>query len=500
MQKDNSIVLSDFQKGAQDSALLGAESIVGCDIFGELGVLKIKERSTLDSTRANDNTYYDVTGLPIADVTDGASHRTILTENGVLFSNTNANFLEASNLSKGWDAVVWNDSYTLVSYAQSGVGYIGVLNFSGVGNEWNPGVIGSLTGVHAIKLLMGEDGYCYFTNGNYIGRITAISTSGGGTTTATSTSNALDLPRNVYAVTLAELGSNLLIGTQQGASYGVRGNFNFANIYPWDRTSASFRLPVKIRENGVNAMIQKDNQVFISAGINGAIYLTDGVNYQKIKEIPFSKVKRWGASTQTFLNGMCIDQEGRLLVGTSTLSDSTPNTATTHGVWEIKLTSGYPINLAYTLINDAVGKDYPVYIGYVTTTGYDSIVFGTLYSTVGQIVTTDFVKNSSYKATYDSQLFIVGTCDNKKTYENINFTFSEPLIADQGIKVSYRKNTSETFTEIGTWNYSDIGGVISHSDSALIADAELVQLRVQLTQATNTPFPSNVKLIRLEIK
>jgi hypothetical protein len=234
--------------------------------------------------------------------------------------------------------------------------------------------------------------------------------------------------------------------------------------------------------------------------LNGAIYLTDGVNYQKIKEIPFSKVKRWGASAQTFLNGMCIDQAGNLLVATSTLSDSTPNTTTIHGVWEMKLASGYPINLAYTLVNGSVGKDLPVYIGYVTTTGYDAIVFGTLQSSVGQIVTTDFVKNTSYKATYDSQLFIVGTIDNPKTFENITFTFLEPLLSGQGIKVSYRKNMTDSFTEIGTWDYSTIGGVISHTDKALIADAEIVQLRVQLTQATSTPFPGNVQLIRLQIQ
>ena len=499
VNKDGSITITDFQNGIGQSLILGNESIIGCDIVDELGILKIKERSTLDSTRANDDSYFTVTGLPIADVTDNSNHRTILTDNGVLFSGSNADFFEASNLSLGWDAVVWNSSYTLVSYAQSGVGYIGVLNWTGVGNEWNPGVIGSLTGTHAIKLLMAQDGFCYFTNGDKIGRITAVTTSGGGTTSATSTSNALDLPRDVYAVTMAELGSSLLIGTQKGSSYSVKANYNFANVYPWDRTSASFRLPVQIRENAVNAMIQKDNQVFISAGNGGAIYQTDGVNYQKIKEIPFSKVKKFGPSAQVYLNAMCINQEGNLLVATSTLSDSYPNTITKHGVWEIKLSSGYPIDLAYTLINGSLGDANPIYIGYVTTSGYDATVFGTKEGSVGQIVTTDFYKNTDYKATFDSRLMIVGNADDKKSYQTLRFTFAEPLIAGQGIKVSYRKNGDATYTLIGTFDFATIGGVISHTTRALIADAEMLQIRIQLTQSSTTPFPANTKLLTLSI-
>ena len=500
MNKDKSIIISQFEKGVSDSILSGAESIVGCEIFEEFGVLKIKERSKLDSTRANDNSYFNVTGLPIADVTDNAGVRTILTDNGVLFSGTNADFLLASNLSKGWDAVVWDNNYTLVSYTQSGVGYIGVINNTGIGNQWNPALIGSLTGTYAIKLLMGQDGFCYFTNGQFIGRITNISTDLiTGITTVTSTSNALDLKRGVYAVSMAELGANLLIGTQKGGSYSVKGNFNFANIYPWDRTSASFRLPVRLNENGVNAMISKDNQVYVSAGINGAIYVTDGTNYQKIKEIPFSRIRKFGASAQVYLNAMCFDQMGNLLVATSTLSDATPNTTTTHGVWEIRLSSGYPINLAYTLINNAVGQDFPVYIGYVRTKETDTVAFGTLYSNIGEIVETDFIKNDNYKATYDTGFYVVGNFDHKKTYEHINILFLEPLISGQSIKVSYRKNPVESFTELGTWGFSEIGNVISHSARASISDVEMVQFRIQLTQNTTTPFPSNVRLVKIEI-
>ena len=43
MQKDGSIIIGDFNKGIGESALFGAEAIVGMDIFDEPGILKIKD-------------------------------------------------------------------------------------------------------------------------------------------------------------------------------------------------------------------------------------------------------------------------------------------------------------------------------------------------------------------------------------------------------------------------------------------------------------------------
>jgi len=438
-------------------------------------------------------------GVPVADVTNYNSaqvnQRTVLTESGQLMSISNADFLMAS-LSKGWDACVWNTNYTVVSYSQGGTGYIGVIYHDPSTNAatWNAAEIGSLTSVYCIKLLMGQDNKMYFTNGNTIGSITAI-TGTGGSVSVTSSSNVLDLPPGVFAVTLTELGNNLLIGTQKGPTYESRQDYNWAAIYPWDRVSASFSLPVYINENGMNAMISHRNQVYFSAGDNANIYVTDGTNYQLVKHLPYTKINRYNPTSWVYPNAMCINQQGHLMVGLSANYDA--NSPTITGIWEIALTSGYPTHLPFFSRDGNLGQTANVRFGSVRVLDDDALAFGVQTGTSYELsVTSATALNTSYTARWRTEAFFVGTARTKKTFEQLEFMFSKPLIANQGIKISYRKNLTDSFTEIGTWTYSDIGGVISHLAPAQIADAELLQFEIAVNYSSAV-FGNNVNLIRV---
>ena len=494
MQKDGSIIISNFQSGTADSAILGASNIVGCDIIDELGVLKISE--TADLLPGGVNTFASGSnGLTIARTENDNGELGYLKSNGHLFYESPTNTALVINLSVGRDMVVWDSNFTVVSYAQSGVGYIGVIFKAGVNNFlWHPAKVGGLTGSYNIKLMTSQDGNIYYTNGNTIGRITNI-TEAAGVITVTGSTNVLNLERGVYATTLVELGGDILIGTQKGSSYEVRGSRTFANIYKWDRVSSSFRLPMQVRENGINAMIQKDNLIYFSAGVYGNIYVTNGTNYEKLKTIPFTRIKKFGATSQVYSNAMCVSQRGTLLIGVSTLGDSTPNTLSYFGVYEMTLSG--QISLAYLPISGRTGQNAPLYIGVVYTTNSQGVSYSTQESTNYEVVTTIHRKITNYIATYESQLYIVGSRKSRKSYQDLEFTFSEPLQVGQGIKVSYRKDINASWTLIGTWDYSTIGGVISHYTKALIADAELVQIQIKLTQTGGTAFPYNTKLVKL---
>ena len=487
MQEDGSILISEFQKGVGQSAFLGTESIIGCDITDTPGILKIKEAPQKGAELINTVSH----GLCVAKAIDN---------NGVTFYVSDTSLIAEeitwqSNFTQGCDVAVWNDSFTIVSYQQSGTGYIGIYSST---SKWSPAKIGGLTGTHYIKLLMGQDGYCYFTNGQYVGRITNISESAG-VITVTSTSNALDLNKGVYAVTLAELGANLLIGTQRGSVWSSKGNYSGANIYPWDRVSSSFRLPVQLRENGINAMLQKDNLVYVSAGKTGNVYVTDGTTYRLIKTLPFSKVKKFGPTCNVYPNAMCIDSYNNLLIATSTYEDATPNNLTKHGVWEISLANDYATSLAYTSRTGELGNNNPVYFGYVIPQTGSTISYSTKIGTTYEMLITDFRKNTNYTASYESQVYIVGSRSNRKTFQKLEFALAEPLIDGQGIKISYRKRVTDAYTLIGTYDFTTLGSVISHTDKALIADAEMVQVKIQLTQNSSTVFPSNLNLINVRI-
>lgn len=503
MDKNGNITILNPQKGIANSAILGNEAIIGCEIFDEPGVLKIQSALEADSSDINDPGYMTISGVPVADVTNYNTQselvRTVLTESGQLMSGGNANFLIASNLSQGWDACVWSSSYTVVSYAQSGTGYIGVIYHDPTDENttnWNPAEVGSLTGTHCIKLLMAQDGYMYFTNGNTIGRITAISGTGS-SVSVTSSSNVLDLPPNVYAVTMTELGSRLMIGTQKGYSYANRQDFVGADIYPWDRTSSSFSLPVKIDENGMNAMISHRNQVYFSAGDDGRIYTTDGTNYQLVKRLPYNRGGRYNPTSWVYPNAMAINQQGHLMVGLSANYDA--NSTTTTGIWEIALTQGYPTHLPFFSRDGNLGQTANVKIGSVRVLNDDALSFGVASGTTYELSTTSATAlNTSYTAKWRTEVFQVGTKRSPKTYEQIEFLFSKPLITNQGIKISFRKNLTDSFTEIDTWDYSTLGGVISHFAPAEIADAELLQFEIALNYSSAV-FGNNVNLLKVMV-
>jgi hypothetical protein len=503
MDKNGNITISNPQKGIANSSILGNEAIIGCEIFEEPGVLKIQSALEADSSDINDPGYMTISGVPVADVTNyntvGELVRTVLTESGQLMSGGNANFLIASNLSQGWDACVWNSSYTVVSYAQSGTGYIGVIYHDPTDENttnWNPAEVGSLTGTHAIKLLKGADGKMYFTNGRYIGYIENI-TGTGSSITVTSTSNALDLKEGVFAVTMAELGSRLMIGTQQGYSYATRQDYQGADIYPWDRTSSSFSLPVKIDENGMNAMISHRNQVYFSAGDDGRIYTTDGTNYQLVKRLPYNRSGRYNPTSWAYLNAMAINQQGHLMVGLSANYDA--NSPTTTGVWEVALTSGYPTHLPFFSRDGNLGQTANVKFGSVRVLNDDALSFGVASGTSYELSTTSATAlNTGYTAKWRTEFFMVGSRNNRKSFNILEFTLLEPLIANQGIRIAYRKNRSESFTTIGTFTFATLGSVISHNTKALIADAEMVQFEISL-EYTSAVFGDNVNLIRITV-
>ena len=503
MDKNGTITISNPQKGIANSAILGNEAIIGCEIFEEPGIIKIASALEADASNVNNPATVTLTGVPVADVTNynslGTIQRTVLTEGGQLMSVTNANSVLATNLSQGWDVCVWNTEFTVVSYAQSGIGYIGVIRHDPSANSasWFPAKIGSLDGTHYIKLLMGQDGKMYFTNGRYIGSITAISYSAGAVT-VTSSSNVLDLKEGTFAVTMVELGTNLLIGAQKGISYSVRQNFNFASIYPWDRTSSSFRLPVQINENGINAMISHRNQVYFSAGDDGRIYVTDGTNYQLVKRLPFTKIgSTYNPTSWVYPNAMCINQKGNLLVGLSANYDA--NTPTTTGIWEIQLSQSYPTHLPFFSRDGNLGDTANVRFGLVRVLDDDALSFGVQSGTSYELSTTSATSLwSDYKARWRTEAFFVGNARDKKSFEQLEFLLAKPLIENQGIKISYRKNLYDAFTEIDTWDYSTIGGVISHFAPAGIVDAEMVQFEISLNY-TSSIFGNNVNLLRTMI-
>lgn len=502
MDKNGIITISNPQNGVANSAILGSEAIIGCEIFDEPGILKIQSATEADSSEINDPGYVTLTGVMVADVTSvkstGLTNRTVVTETGQIFGGTNANFL-LSTQSFGWDACVWNGDLTVVSYSSGGAGYIGVIYYNDSGGVyWFPAKIGSLDSSHYIKLIMGKDGYIYFTNGNNLGRITNVTyDSGTGLVTVTSSStisSGFVLPKNTYGVTMATLGDRLLIGTQQGNSYSVRSAYAYSSIVIWDYVSANADNIIEINENGMNAMISNKNQVYFSAGNDGNIYVTDGVNYQKIKRLPYNRAGIWVAPASVYPNAMCINQRGNLLVGLSVIYDA--NSPNTTGIWEVGLMKDYPTHLPFFSRDGNLGDISTVKFGSVRVLDDNTLAFGVQSGAGFELSkTSSTILNSGYISRWRTQAFLVADARNKKSFEQLEFLFSKPLIANQGIKISYRLNLTDDFTPIDTWTYATLGGVLSHFAPAEITGSEIVQFEIALNYDSSI-FGENVNLLR----
>lgn len=503
MYKDGTLTITDFQKGIAKSPILGNGHIVNSDIFETEGVLKIGKKSEIKTIyNASDINIYGVDALPIASVKiDTLSNPVIYLSNGRLISPSGGNF--GTQYGEGFDMIEWN-GYLLMSGGNGTTGGIKIGKISlasQTGGQLDTISLGGFIEVisslsaYPIRFLKSSDNYIYFTNGNKIGRITNITGGDSGNCVATYTSNALDLKVNETATSLTELGKNILIGTRYSGSNPQ--DKLIANIYPWDRSSSSFYLPVQLQENGVNSMITKDNLVYISAGTNGKIYITNGTTYKELCTIKTSKREKNIKHSFVYVNAMTITRSGKLLVGTSTFYDVTPNKTTFHGIWEIDINTGI-YHLAYTIPNLEIGQNSPVSIGFIRDESTE-IYFGYKTDTTYKVGHIDFSKLSSI-ASFESKVLIVGNYSNKKSFNNLEWTFIKPLKTGQKIIIYYRDGIQ------GTWNSenwvkihestSNHIGKYSTIDKAKIANAEVIQLKIELLN-TNDSTVESPELLRL---
>lgn len=305
---------------------------------------------------------------------------------------------------------------------------------------------------HAI---VGQDDIVYFTDGRYVGSIKEASGatfnlgSSGSPVTNTHVGNdqALDTPTGEVLVHLEELGVNLLAASSTSNK-----------IYPWDRISDSFNLPILVPEFGIQRMKNVGNLVYILAGKRGNIYTTQGTYARFFKKLPEQvtnnsatlqpNVITWGGVAS--LNGAFIFGAGVLTSGNSgvymlysdgrLVIDNMPSTGSAN------VTALYAENNFY-------------YMGYAS--GADLI--GT-------------TRYASFNSVLQSLLYRVATKTEKATYSNLEIEVAKPATTGH-IRISYRTDTSSAFTVLDTYT-ADSVATSFETDIGLI-DIENIQVQVE---------------------
>jgi len=307
--------------------------------------------------------------------------------------------------------------------------------------------------------------------------------------TFTYTQQALDLPPNYRIKCLEELGNNLMCGTWQGSNiYDLR----IADIFPWDRSATSFGQPITMAENGVHAMLNTGNYLIVLAGIGGTVYKCNGVTAYPIAQIPQSIANLSGGKYLEWYPGSLISYKGRPFFG---IGGSAAMSGM--GVYSLMETNkGNILTNEHTISSGNDGTSNVLKVSALFPVTRDNMLIGwqdnTTYG-IDNITTTSY--KTSYSGYFDSALYNIGGSLNKRQFTELEFLLARPLRTNEGIRIQYRTNLTDSFTTIGTYIFSgtvdsttkEVGAVQSTSDKVNISLSEFIQARVLLTGTTTSP-------------
>lgn len=302
---------------------------------------------------------------------------------------------------------------------------------------------------HAI---VGQDDIIYFCDSQFVGSIKEASGqvfAPGTGSTYVFNSTALDLPSQEVAQSLEELGANLLIG----------GN-TFNKIYPWDRISPSFSLPIHVPEKGIKFLKNIGNEIFILAGVKGNIYSTFGVFVKHVKKIPDHLVNNATALTASPVTwGSVAALNGSLIFGLS------GQTSANNGLYRL-----FPDGRLSIETTPSTGA------ANVTAIHSDTEYFYFGYSGGADFVATS--RYTNFQTILQSPIYRLGGIFKKETYTKVEVQTATPATSGS-IRVSYRKNRTGSFTTIDTFTADS--SAMSFSNSMVgITDIENLQIQIEM--------------------
>jgi len=498
MDKNGEVHFKDWFKGMVKHPIYGFGLLKNVEVFENKGLAKLKNRSTLDTS-------ISPSALPIAEVYDiygGVYTLVSETGSGAIYKN---GVSIASGLGGAYDIIIYKN-YLWVRY-QTVLDAYGPLDSGGaalfrVDTGYN--TVSSVVQYYDAPMIVGQDDFLYIGNGNSVIKKEVLTSGTVGVAPTVSTAATLDLPDGQFVSCLEEYGTKIAVGTHGGASASDKGTLPTARLYFWNRQAGTLGnpgladLPIIFSENGINAIKQHANKLYVSAGRQGNIYVTDSTSYQKIASLPYSPIG-YSYDSTVYKNALAISPKGNLLVGLS----GDLNSLSRAGIYEIALsTEGNPISYwtPSTATVGTIGTPTQYKVGYIKPKTYQVTKVGWANGSTYGVDTSDFRLYSSYGGIIETPLIRVGNFDTKKTFQEVEFSLASPLVSGQNIRISYRKNDADTYVVIGTWGFSTVGGIISFRDVAGITDAEYVQLKIELDQAVSTTYGSNINLIEVILR
>lgn len=365
-------------------------------------------------------------------------------------------------------------------------------------NEWDPTTGSPSVGTAVFNTATGEsnlhyaitginDDTIYITDGSYVSSL--FQKSGAvfnpaNTTTYSWAKQAIanQLPGNDIAQSLAELGSDLLIG----------GIYNA--IYPWNRISTGPRNAILVAENNIAHLLTVNTNTYIFAGKRGRIYKTNGSQAEFFMKIPDHIIG--GIDPQIIFNGVAYNKN-QIYFGVSTTTNQGNPSIAYRGLWAIDITTN--VMRVPALQSNNNGIVTAIFSSLTSTTGFGLFVAWKTIDINGNTVLTGIDNQSSqpyssYASYITTDIIPIGQFLKKRTLSNVEFKLTTPLIANEGIKISYRTNMSEAYTLIGE---TTTAGALSDYYLVNFDLSQWLQFKIEMKSTANGSF---VRLYEIRLR
>lgn len=320
-------------------------------------------------------------------------------------------------------------------------------------NSWQSLNSGAGSG-NSHHVIQGQDQILYFCDDKYVGSIkenlgyTFDPSSG---SSFTFNNQALDFPAYEVAQCLEELGNYLLIGGK-----------NSNKIYPWDRLSSSYSLPIDVPERQILRMKNSGGVVYILAGTNGNIYTTQGSYVSFFKKIPAHIYNNTGTiqSNPVTWGGMAL-RNGALLIGVGGLTSGS---------------SGL-----YLLFPD--GRLTMDNIPVSGSANVTAIYCETDYYTIGYSAGAASISDASSRyndgtSVIETEFYSIGLKTQPVSFATCEIQLASPTSGS--VEILYRRDRTSSFTSYTTFTLD--GSTLSfESDVGAIENIENIQFQIKLS-------------------
>ena len=352
-------------------------------------------------------------------------------------------------------------------------GVVDVINVYGTSNIETPSWTNSWKSLNSgagsgnsHHTIVGQDNIVYFCDGRYVGSI--LEKAGqifDPATAATYTFNAsaLTLPLGSLTYWLEQLGVNLLVSVS-----------NDSYIYPWDRSSVSYNLPIPVGDYGINKMKNIGNVVYILAGQHGNIYWTQGTYVRPLKTIPiYSTYNSTSPASNPVTWGGITSVLGKLLVGVGALSGKS-------GTYMLNVASG-----VLGVQANAITLDNFPSAGQANVTALFAVNEFYEMGYAGGADTMDTSRFSSLGSVIlQSQLYRVGSKTTKAKYSQVEVQIANGVSGS--IRIGYRTDLSSAFTsftdpDTGATTFTTDTSHTSYQCDIGLTDLENVQIQVEMS-------------------